>query len=144
MKALFLKSAMVEISVCRAALGRDEDFVMRLIESGGLKFAFNIAAPKTRRAEVRVLSLSLLDHINGTSSQPSKLDDAIRYATVADVFREVQSRTLSRNWSVSSSHITKLISAGCLALAQSPAHSRAGRLVTLQSARAFLAERRIA
>ncbi len=138
-----LKTPLVSIGVCRAVLGRDEDYVMRLVESGGLKFAFNVAAPKSRRAEVRVLSLSLIDHLSGTSSQPSKLEDAIRYATVADTFRQVQSRTLSRNWSVSSSHITKLLRNGCLELVQAPAHSRASRLISLNSARAFLAERRI-
>lgn len=141
---LQFKTALVGIETCRSVLGRDEDFVMALIENGGLKFAFNVAAPKAHRAEVRVLSLSLLDHVNGTSSQPSRIDDVLRYAIpVAASFSQVKAKTLCRGWCISPSHVTKLIATGCLNLARERAFRTETACITLESARRFLVERRI-
>ena len=131
------------IETCRAVIGRDEDFVMSLIESGGLKFAFNLACPGAKRRLPRVLSLSVLDYVNGTDSQPPDVDGVLRYV-LPGTNEIVRASWLGHRFSCGSTHVNGLIAARCLVeIPDANRLPRSTRQVTRASAVKFLKLRRL-
>ena len=133
---------LVSIEMARTALDKSEDEVLALIQCGALRFAFNLAAPKSRRALVRILSLSLLDAVNATSSQPSSLGDALRYIMPGSS-ETVRASTLARATNTSSTHIGGLIQQRCLQKVRPGTFAKDSPLISRASAVKFLTLRRI-
>lgn len=141
MPKISFKTPLVGIETCRFVLGVDEDAVLRLVKSGKLKFAFNIAVPDAHRKLVRVLSLSLIDLAFGTSTQPTAVADSIKYI-IPSSDEEILCSVVVRAFNVSSTHIHGLVRGGCFAVARprrfandSPGLSRASVVEFLQSRR---------
>jgi len=141
---LTFKTPVVSLDTCRSVLGRGEDACIELIETGRLRFAFNLATPGTHRRLVRVLSLSLIDCALGTDSQPPSLEGAIRYILPGSS-PELTAAWLSRAWNVGGTHICSLLNAGELK-GTSPENRlhRQLRLLSRSSAVRFLENRRCA
>lgn len=139
---LQLRRPLVTVEMARTALDKGEDEILAMIESGKLKFAFNLAAPNSRRRLVRILSLSLLDAVNATSSQPSALGDAVRYIMPGSS-ETVRASTLARATNTSSTHIGGLIEQSCLQKVRPGTFAKDSPLISRSSAVKFLTLRRI-
>ena len=136
-----LKNPLVGIETCRSVLGCSEDDVLKLIESGKLKHCYNLAATDSTRALFRVLSLSLIDHAFGISSQPNAAVDAVRYVLPGSN-PEIPCSVVARAFNSSSTHVHHLVKDGCLVIARprryakdSPGLARASVVDFLQSRR---------
>lgn len=127
---------LVPVAGLRALMGVDEDTVLAHIEDGQLPFAFDLAMPGARRAELRVW--------RGCIEKKS--------ATLAEVLQDVLGpsplptlnvRTLRHRWVCSSTHVHHLIEAGLLAEVGGEGRKKTNtRNVTRTSAERFLTERR--
>ncbi len=135
------KTPLVGIETCKSVLGRTEDQVLSLIESGKLRFCFNLAAPDAHRAMYRVLSLSLVDFAFGTSTQPGTETDAFKYILPGSQ-TEVRCSAVARAFNVSGTHVHGLIRTGCLQLARPGRFPKDSPQVSRASAVEFLKSRR--
>lgn len=139
------KAPLISVEGLRALTGQSEDDVLHLIEDGQLPWAFDIAAPNTKRMELRVWRGSLntpgaslgivLDDVLGRTAWPSSIPEPLR---------TIEAVQLQRRWVCSSTHIHHLIAAGCLHEAGGGGERKQThtRHVTRASAEAFLTERR--
>ena len=139
---LQLKTPLVGIETCKSVLAVSEDRVLALVDSGDLRFAFNLAAPGARARTVRVLSLSLIDLAKGSKSQPSDVQDAIKYIQPGSSVH-IPAAQLARSWNVSGTHVSKLLMARQLIKVSDGPHAKASPLVDRTSSVRFLTLRRI-
>ena len=144
MRALLeIKRPTVSLETVKAVLDRNEDHCLGLVEDGKLRFAWNVAAPNSHRATVRVMTASLIDFVRGTDTQPNKEEDAINYV-LPSVSLSVRASTLARALNVGPTHIHNLIDCGAMKeVAALDRRLTWTRAVTLESARRFLRQRRI-
>jgi hypothetical protein len=127
---------LVPLSGLRALMGADEDTVLAHIESGALPFAFDLAMPGARRAELRVWRGAM-------DKQAATLDQVIEDVLGPSPLPTLNVRTLRHRWVCSSTHIHHLIEAGCLTEVGGAQRKLTNtRNVSRTSAIAFLKERR--
>lgn len=129
-------SPLVPLAGLRALMGVDEDTVLHHIEDGQLPFAFDLAMPGARRAELRVWRGALAKK------------DADFATVLADILGDsplptLNVRTLRHRWVCSSTHVHRLIEAGLLMEVGGANRKRTNtRNVSRESAEAFLTDRR--
>lgn len=72
------RTALLDVRACRAALGVDEDSVLGLVDSGDLRWAFDLAlAPGGERREVRVWAPCVLAIQHGQIQPGTTLREVI-------------------------------------------------------------------
>lgn len=65
MRALLpIQRSLVSIETAKAALNKSEDAILGLIESGKLRFAFDLGQTGSHRRLVRIFTLSICDYVN--------------------------------------------------------------------------------
>lgn len=127
---------LVPLSGLRAMMGVDEDTVLAHIESGALPFAFDLATPGARRAELRVWRGAM-------DKQTATLDQVIEDVLGPSPLPTLNVRTLRHRWVCSSTHVHHLIEAGLLSEVGGENRKRTNtRHVSRLSAEAFLKARR--
>jgi len=127
----------------------NEDAVLEAIESGELRWAFNIARPKSGKRSIRVLSQSVSEYIARTPAP--RISDAEELAhIVRKLFpiygAAIRVTQLARDWNASGTHIIHLVDERELRLAKGSPR-RAGRggspLIEVASVVEFLKRRRV-
>lgn len=127
----------------------NEDSVLEAIEAGELRWAFNVARPKSGKRSIRVLSQSVIEFINHTPAP--RISDAEEFAQIVKGFfpmyiAAVRATKLAMAWGVSGTHISHLIDERELRLAKgSPRRKGRGGSPQIEVASAveFLKRRRI-
>ncbi len=131
---------LLPIAALRAALKRDEDAVLYLIEDHQLPFAFDIGMPGTRRRDLRVWRGCLPLGSRTTAGLEEVIEDILG----SEVYQLIKTPELAKRWVCSPTHIYQLIEANELTESVQPERkATAVRWVTRVSAEAFL-KRRIA
>lgn len=127
---------LVPLAGLRALMGVDEDTVLHHIEDGQLPFAFDIAMPGARRAELRVWRGALAKR---DAAWPEVLADILGDSPLPTL----NVRTLRHRWVCSSTHVHHLIELGLLTEVGGEGRKKTNtRNVSRESAEAFLKERR--
>jgi hypothetical protein len=122
--------------------------VLGMIEDGTLRWAWNIAARKSRSREVRVLADSVADVLNGRPAQPETGDEWVVVAeSIIPASRpSVTAPELAQTFSCGTRHLMGLISAGELP-ASNARNIRRGpggsAVIARQSVLAWLKSRRV-
>jgi hypothetical protein len=113
---------LVTLDAVRALFRRSEDDAKFLYEGGYLQFAFNLADKGATRAEVRIFNGSIekyavgdLEHLKARGSDAAELDAAVR-ACLPPERGPVKLSALTKLWTISSTHLHDLGSAGEIAL----------------------------
>lgn len=138
---LRLIAKLVDVNTCRAVLGRNEDYVLALVEDGSLELAFDLATARRRRL-LRISTDSLTAYITRQKS-PVDIDQLLPDGKAPKLCQ------LAASWMLSSTHCRNLFDGG--ALVPIPGQDRipkrginASVRVTRESAARFLASRRCA
>lgn len=123
-------------------LDQKEDELLHACEDGTLPFAWDIATPTAERRELRILSESIVAIATG-KPQPvyRDMEDLVDELVP---HRDMRSSELQRFFSCSSSHLSHLLRAGCLAAAsvrRAESGVNAATLITRASVVAFLVSR---
>ena len=127
----------------------NEDAVLEAIESGELRWAFNIARPKSGKRSIRVLSQSVSEYIARTPAP--RISDAEELAQIVRKLfpiygAAIRVTQLARDWNASGTHIIHLVDERELRLAKGSPR-RAGRggspLIEVASVVEFLKRRRV-
>ena len=100
--------ALVSVDAAKAILDISEDHVLQWIESGRIRYAFDLACNAHHRRTLRILTLSIYDYITGRDTQPPDLAGAVRYVMPGSS-PELTCGWLSRKWNVSASLIHELL-----------------------------------
>ena len=100
--------ALVSVDSVKAILDQSEDHVLRLVESGRIRFAFDFACDARHRRLLRILALSVSDYLTGRDTQPPDLAAAVRYVMPGSS-AELTCAWLMRKWNVSAAHIHQLL-----------------------------------
>jgi len=120
---------LLSVPTVRSLLKCHEDFVVQLVESGWVRFAFNIANSGAATRDLRIYHHSLQDYCAGqhllpnyytqdeSTLWPQVLKDLIApplRASEAQPSTHLTARHLATRWVCSSTHIYDLIAAHCL------------------------------
>lgn len=108
-----IQRALVSVETARAVFNRSEDYVLALIESGKLRFAFDVGCSDCHRRTIRIFALSVADFVNQQDTQPVSIDDCLKYILPMPTPHIVSAR-LAEVFNVGSTHINHLIRAGDL------------------------------
>lgn len=105
-----VRRALVSVETAKAVLNTSEDSVLGLIDAGKIRFAFDVARRGARRRTIRIFALSLFDLVNRQSTQPSQLEDCLKYILpmTAPV---VTSSRLTETLNVGATHVAALVKA---------------------------------
>ncbi len=106
-----IRRALVSVETAKAVLNKGEDAVLELIETGKLRFAFDLGKAGSHRRCLRIFALSLFDYVNRQDTQPAKVEDVIRYIMPL-VTPTVAGARLADILNISSSHVTGLCEGG--------------------------------
>ena len=136
-----MRKPLVSIETARAVLGKTEDQVVEMIESGALRFAWNIASKKSRSRYIRLFVPSLADAVNQKDHQPAALSDAIKFILPGSSPTVPASR-LAQLFNTGSTHIADLLRERSLVKVTNGRHARSSPLVSRESVVKFLTLRR--
>jgi len=140
--ALFFKNPMLGLETVKAVTGHGEDACLALIESGRIRYAFDLATPNRHRRLVRVFALSLVDFVQNTDTQPPTLDGVVRFILPGSS-PELHASWLARKLNVSHTHVHHLLHARCITEVKDPERRKTNdRIANRASAMKFLTSRR--
>jgi hypothetical protein len=156
---------MLGVESIRALTGLSEDEILAEIQSGKIRWAFNLSGAKrqtvaprrpsdsalrtphseSHRCYLRVWNRSIICYVNPSLPQPADLAVALTFI-LPHSRPALRCTELMRSFNVSSQHILNLVDDGLLAKApsaSSPPNSRTSPIVTRNSVISFLESRRL-
>lgn len=144
-----LRRPMVSIWTVVSIIDRSEDHVLRMIDEGKLRFAFDLRQKKSGKQFVRVLSKSVCDFVNKVPAPP--ISDAEEFDQVVGILFPlstpmIRATLIARAFNVCNQHVADLIGERSLRLAKLNGCKRAKNespFVDKASAIQLLRERRI-
>jgi len=130
--------ALVTVEAARWALGVDEDSVLSLIETGGLRWAWDIAVRRGQIREVRIWSRCITARVAG-AEQPSAAIASVLDALGVTALGRLRAAQVRQILTCSQQHVQRLVASGVLRADL----ARGTRWVDPSSLRAFLTARQI-
>ena len=108
---------LVPIEAAMVMLDRTEDEVLELLDTGELTWAWDIRSPDADRREIRIWRESLMGYFDRGSrglkpAEPPSEPQVL--AAVIPTRPELRSTEIRRIFTCSSTHVLKLVRAGCL------------------------------
>ncbi|MGB9602784.1 MAG: hypothetical protein ACP5MG_11900 [Verrucomicrobiia bacterium] len=145
-----IRSALVPLRVCSAALGVSEGRVMEMIEEGRLRWAWDLRRKQARRAFVFVLAQSLLEAQNKDLKPHYTFNDADaeEWTKVLELVLPhqkplIKGSEIVRAFSISSQHMMNFVNDGVLVALNARRRRTATPVITRDSVIKLLKERRI-
>jgi len=152
---LEIRRQLVSAFTVADVLGISVERVDELIDTGALRWAFNIACKSSRRRLVRVFTESLVDHQAKAATRRAETEDEFPHVMSAvfptvvckpGIVAKAQAHYIAQQLSVTSDHVFHLIGEGALRLIFGTKCRRGpggSPEVAFASVTAFLQERRI-
>jgi hypothetical protein len=110
-----VRSPLISISVARSVLFCDAKEIFALVETGALLFAFDIRTKSARQVCLRILTQSLVDHLQ-KKTPDRNLDEVKIYQSIWPEPKQIcaSARVIARTMSCDADHVNKLLKEKCL------------------------------
>lgn len=143
-----IRRPLLDVPTCATITDRPTEEILRLIQSGQLRLAFDLARPGARRRELRVLGRCLAEFMQGTQPAGVETPASVR-AEIDGIFPaladNLKACTVLRLFNCSSDHVLDLARKGLITVARPGRRGANGDLLLQRASLVeFLVSRRVA